>query len=76
MEQYRRLIHCSDLKREILYIKDNNEWTKEDTEKPLLTKAIKIIANEGIKKISEWKLVNPRLLRQRFQEKQCVFKHC
>jgi uncharacterized protein YpuA (DUF1002 family) len=47
------------LKREILYIKDNNEWTKEDTEKPLLTKAIKIIANEGIKKISEWKRMNP-----------------
>ena len=59
MEQYRRPMHCSDLKREIIYIKDNDEWTKEDTEKPLLTKAIKIIANENIKKISEWKRLNP-----------------
>ena len=59
MEQYRRPVHCSDLKREIMYIKDNGEWTKEDTEKPLLTKAIKIIANENIKKISEWKRLNP-----------------
>jgi hypothetical protein len=59
MEQYRRPMHCSDLKREIIYIKDNNEWTKEDTEKPLLTRAIKIIANENIKKINEWKLKNP-----------------
>ena len=42
-----------------MYIKDNGEWTKEDTEKPLLTKAIKIIANENIKKISEWKRLNP-----------------
>jgi hypothetical protein len=59
MEQYRRPMHCSDIKREIIYIKDNNEWTKEDTEKPLLTRAIKIIANENIKKINEWKLKNP-----------------
>ena len=59
MEQYRRPVHCSDGKREIMYIKDNDEWTKEDTEKPLLTRAIKIIANENIKKISEWKHKNP-----------------
>ena len=59
LEQYRRPIHCTDIKREIVYIKDNNEWTKEDAEKPILTKAIKIIANENIKKISEWKHMNP-----------------
>ena len=59
MEQYHRPMHCSDIKREIMYIKDNDEWTKEDTAKPLLTRAIKIIANENIKKINEWKLKNP-----------------
>jgi hypothetical protein len=59
LEQYRRPVHCTDLKREIIYIKENDEWTKEDTEKPLLTKAIKIIANENIKKIGEWKQANP-----------------
>ena len=50
-----RPLHCSDLKREVLYIKDNNEWTKESQEKPILTKAIKTIANENIKQISKWK---------------------
>jgi hypothetical protein len=59
MEQYRRPVHCADAKREIIYIKNNNEWTKEDAEKTLLTRAIKIIANENIKKISEWKQMNP-----------------
>ncbi len=62
MEQYRRPVHCSDLKREIMYIKDNDEWTKEDTEKPLLTRAIKIIANKNIKKINEWKRANPNCM--------------
>jgi hypothetical protein len=50
-----RPLHCSDLKREVLYIKDNNEWTKETETKPILTKAIKTIANQNIKQISKWK---------------------
>ena len=59
LEQYQRPIHCSDFKREVIYIKDNDKWEKECEEKPLLTKAIKVIANENIKKISEWRETNP-----------------
>lgn len=54
-----RPIHCSDQKREIIYIKENNEWTKEDEDKPILTNAIKKIANENIKNINEWRKINP-----------------
>jgi hypothetical protein len=59
LEEYKRPIHCSDFKREILYIKDNDTWTKEDETKPVLTKAIKTIANENIKQIKEWRDLNP-----------------
>jgi len=55
LEQHMRPLHCSDLKREVLYIKDNNKWTKETETKPILTKAIKTIANQNIKQISKWK---------------------
>lgn len=55
LEQHLRPLHCSDIKREVLYIKDNNEWLKENENKPVLTKAIKTIANENIKQISKWK---------------------
>jgi hypothetical protein len=54
LEQQLRPLHCSDLKREVLYIKDNNEWTKDTENKPILTKAIKTIANENIKQINKW----------------------
>jgi hypothetical protein len=54
-----RPIHCSDLKREVLYIKNDNVWSKESEDMPLLTKAIKEIANENIKNISEWAKANP-----------------
>jgi len=59
MEQHMRPLHCSDLKREILYIKNNNEWTKESETKPILTRAIKTIANENIKQIKHWKEKHP-----------------
>ena len=54
LEQQLRPLHCSDYKREVLYIKDNDEWTKEADNKPILTKAIKTIANENIKQINKW----------------------
>jgi hypothetical protein len=55
LEQHFRPLHCSDSKREVFYIKDNNEWQKENEEKPILTKAIKVIANENIKQIKHWR---------------------
>jgi len=55
LEKHMRPLHCSDLKREILYIKNNNEWTKETDDKPILTRAIKYIANQNIKQIQHWK---------------------
>jgi len=59
LEQHMRPLHCSDSKREVLYIKHNNEWTKETSDKPILTKAIKTIANENIKQIRLWKDKHP-----------------
>jgi hypothetical protein len=55
LEQWFRPIHCSDLKREVLYIKENDKWEKETIDKPILTKAIKTIANKNIKQIDDWR---------------------
>jgi hypothetical protein len=49
-----RPIHCGDIKREILYIKNNNEWEKDNKSKNLIKCAIQEIANKNIKKISDW----------------------
>ena len=50
-----RPIHCSDSKRETLYIKNNNEWNKEWQDKVILTNAIKHVAHKNMKQITEWK---------------------
>ena len=59
LDTFKRPIHCSDLKREVLYIKDNNQWKKEDDDKPVLKQAIKQIANKNIRQIQTWKDENP-----------------
>lgn len=50
-----RPIHCTDKKREVLYIKDDNTWEKENDEKTKVRKLIKTIANKNIKVLPEFK---------------------
>jgi len=59
LETEQRPIHCSDVKREILYIKDNDEWIKEDASREKIKYVIKQIANKNIRQIPEWTKANP-----------------
>jgi hypothetical protein len=54
-----RPIHCSDKKREVLYIKDENKWEKEDNDKKKIRKAIKQIAHKNSMLISKFKETYP-----------------
>lgn len=54
-----RPIHCGDIKREILYIKNNNKWEKDNKSKNIIKCAIQEIANKNIKKISDWIKCHP-----------------
>ena len=58
LELYDRPLHCNDAKREVLYIKSDDKWAKEDDNKPILTKAIKDVANKNMKQIYEWQKVH------------------
>jgi hypothetical protein len=60
LEVCKRPIHCSDLKRETLYIKDQNEWLKEDTNKSHLSKAIKLVSKKNVQQIFEWQKKYPQ----------------
>ena len=44
-----RPVHCTDKKRETMYIKDEDKWEKEDDNKTNLRKAIKRVANKNIR---------------------------
>ena len=59
LEVNMRPIHCSDAKRETLYIKNDDKWTKEDPDKTNITKAVKKVSNKNIQQIFEWQKKYP-----------------
>jgi hypothetical protein len=54
-----RPIHCTDKKREVLYIKDENKWEKENENKTIIRKAIKEISHKNSKMIQLFKEAHP-----------------
>ena len=58
IDTYDRPMHCTDLKRETLYIKQNNEWDK-DTDKEKMKRAIECVANKNLHNLDTWKEENP-----------------
>jgi hypothetical protein len=54
----KRPIHCSDLKREVIHIKNNDTWHK-DEDKQQMIKVIKAIEHKNIKQMSLWGKANP-----------------
>ena len=59
LDKYHRPIHCTDMKRETLYIKENDEWDSENC-KQLLKTAINDIAHKKRKALINWEKENPR----------------
>jgi hypothetical protein len=55
MDVTERLVHCTDKKRETIYIKENNTWEKEDDNKTKLRKAIKNTASKNFKLLPQYK---------------------
>jgi len=58
-----RPIHCADKKREILYVKDENKWEKEDDEKNKLRKAIKRVVSKNQRLLPAFKEVHPDCIK-------------
>ena len=50
-----RPIHCTDIKRDVLYIKDEDKWDKETSDHPIVRNAIKHIAHKNSKLLNEYK---------------------
>ena len=50
-----RPIHCTDKKRETMYVKDQGEWEKDDEKKSKITKAVKNIANKNIRLLPQFR---------------------
>jgi hypothetical protein len=54
-----RPVHCTDKKRETIYVKDEDKWQKEDEEKIKLRKAVKRVATKNLCLLPKFKEVHP-----------------
>ena len=54
LDIYKRPIHCSDAKREIMYVKDDNVWEKENSTYDKLRKAIKRVTYKNSALLMPW----------------------
>ena len=59
MDIHKRPIHCSDAKREILYVREDGIWEKESDDHSKLRKAIKGISKKNRILLSEWSESHP-----------------
>ena len=55
---YERPIHCTDIKRETLYIKDSDKWEKEESDKKL-EGGIQEVSRKSVGSLLKWKKENP-----------------
>jgi hypothetical protein len=59
LDVHKRPVHCSDSKREVMYIKDEDKWEKENEHKNKLRKVIKKVANKNSRLLPEFKAKHP-----------------
>ena len=62
MDVYKRPIHCSDAKREIMYVRDNNVWGKENSTYDKLRKAIKHVSHKNSCLLGQWSQAYPECM--------------
>ena len=63
-----RPVHCTDKKREIMYVKDQDVWEKEDENKTKIKKMIKRIENKNIQAIPQFQKKYPNFSNPKSRE--------
>jgi hypothetical protein len=59
MDITERPIHCTDIKRETVYIKDQDKWEKDENDKQKIKKTIRNIENKNLQMLPKWQAENP-----------------
>jgi len=63
LDETKRPVHCTDSKREVMYVKDENKWEKENNDNLKMRKAIKNVAYKNSKMLSEFRKKHPDCLK-------------
>jgi len=59
MDVTKRPIHCTDVKRETMYIKDKDEWCKDTDELVKLRRILSNISMSNYRSVANWRTAHP-----------------
>ena len=59
LDETKRPVHCADTKREVMYVKDDNKWEKDNENKSQMRKIIKHATHKNSKLLKEYKAKYP-----------------
>ena len=59
LDETKRPVHCTDTKREVMYVKDEDKWEKENENKQKMRKVIKHVTHKNSKLLKEFKTKYP-----------------
>lgn len=73
-ELHKRPVHCSDIKRETLYVKDADKWEQDGPDYEKMTKAVLSVEHKNVRLMGEWAAQHPRCMDSNSNENVQYFK--
>jgi len=71
---HKRPVHCSDIKRETLYVKDDNKWEREGPDHEKMVNAVLAVEHKNVALVSEWAKAHPKCMNSNTRENETYFK--
>ena len=71
---YKRPVHCSDIKRETLYVKDDDKWEREGPDHQKMVNAVLAVEQKNVALVGEWAKANPKCMNSHTRENEKYFR--
>jgi len=71
---HKRPVHCSDVKRETLYVKDDNKWEREGPNHEKMVNAVLAVEHKNVALVSEWAKAHPSCMNSNTRDNETYFK--
>ena len=73
-ELHKRPVHCSDIKRETLYVKDADKWECDGPDHAKMTNAVLAVEHKNVSLIGEWAALHPKCMNSNTNDNNRYFK--
>jgi hypothetical protein len=73
-ELHKRPVHCSDIKRDTLYVKDEDKWEQDGPDHAKMTNAVLAVEHKNVQLMGEWAACHPRCMDSNSNENVKYFQ--